>query len=449
MEAVCHRMERLARGDIARLINTMPPRHGKSEMTAALVAFVLGHAPATKFMLVSYGLELSTANLGKVRTIMRDPRYQAIFPLARIKSGHDKRNHFETTAGGEVRAISTGGVVTGFGADFLIIDDLLKADEALTLAGREAASRFYKNSLLSRFNDPASARILIVGQRLHEGDIVGEVLGLGVKWDHINLPAISTTEELIPLGQGRVWLRSKNDVLHPEHMPRAILEERRLEFGNRYFSAQYQQDPAIADGCLVDLNWFGEYDRPKKRIAYHKVVQSWDPAITERLHSDFSVGMTWGYHDGKWYLLDLIREKLAFPKLRERVIAWHEKWKPDALIIEGVSIGHALWDEVKRAGLRGYILCPTPTDSKLDRLAGRSAQLATGDYYLPKSAPWLAGLRHELAGFPEARHDDQVDAMVQFLEFVFKHRSWVRATYDRDGRRTDPIIRRSHPRGYR
>lgn len=446
IEAVCYRFERLLRGETSRLINTMPPRLGKSELTASFVAFALGHDPTSKFMLVSYGLELSTANLDKVRTIIRDPRYQAIFPGVKIKSGKNKRHHFETTVGGEVRAISTGGVVTGFGTHFLIIDDLLKADEALTLAGREAAIRFYKNSLLSRFNDPASARIVIVGQRLHEDDIVGHVKGLGVRWDHINLPAIAEHDEIIPLGRGRMWTRRKGDLLHPEHMPGWVLKEKLLEYGPRYYAAQYQQNPAVSESCLVDLNWFPQYEKRKNRSYYHKIVQSWDPAITEGVNSDYSVGMTWGYRDGHWYLLDLIRRKMDFPKLKAQVMAWHRLWKADALIIEGASIGHALWAEMKQERLPGKILCPTPIGSKFERLAGRTAQLATRKYHLPSSAPWLADLRHELTAFPEGRHDDQVDALTQFLEFAFERPSWVRAVYGRDGRRIDPIIRSSRSR---
>lgn len=447
IEAVCHRFECLLRGETSRLINTMPPRLGKSEMTASFVAFALGHDPTLKFMLVSYGLELSTANLDKVRTIMRDPSYQAIFPGVKIKAGKNKRHHFETTAGGEVRAVSTGGVVTGFGTHFLIIDDLLKADEALTVVGRENAIRFYKNSLLSRFNDPASARIVIVGQRLHEDDIVGHVKGLGVRWDHINLPAIAEQDEIIPLGRGRAWTRRKGDLLHPEHMPRWVLDEKLLEFGPRYYAAQFQQNPTVSEACLINLNWFRQYPKAMHRTYYHKIVQSWDPAITEGANSDYSVGMTWGYRDGCWYLLDVIRRKMAFPKLRAQVIAWHRFWKADALIIEGVSIGHSLWAEMKQAGLPGKILCITPKGDKIDRLAGRTAQLATGKFHLPVSAPWLADLRHELTAFPEGRHDDQVDALTQFLEFVFDRPRWINQTHGPDGR-PDRIIRPERRRRY-
>jgi len=168
------------------------------------------------------------------------------------------------------------------------------------------------------------------------------------------------------------------------------------------------------------------------------VVQTWDPAVTDRITSDYSVGMTWGYRDGDWYLLYLIRGQLGFVNLTERVIAWHRQWKADALIIEGASIGHALYDQVKAANLPGIIRCPTPTRSKLDRVAGCTVQLQTGAFLLPASAEWLPPLRHELLAFPDGRNDDQVDALTQFLEFVFGEDRWVKQQFDAHGRRIRP-----------
>lgn len=446
IDATAHQLERILRGENRRLINTMPPRHGKSELSSiSFVAWALGHIPSAKFMLCSYGLELSRENLRKVRQIMEDPRYQELFPHTRIDRRERRRNVFATTDGGEVRAVSTGGAVTGFGTHFLIIDDLHKADEALTPTGREAAIQFYKNSLLSRFNDPVNGRIIVVGQRLHEEDIVGHLLESGVGWHHINLPAIAERDEIIPLSRGKSWLRQRGDVLHPDHMPLSELEERRLATGNRFFSAQYQQNPSVSDGSLFRLGWLGQYEEMPPRIFFHRIIQSWDPAITTGPNSDFSVGMTWGYRDGYWYLLDLIREKLEFGDLKARVIAWHKQWRADGLAIEGVSIGHSLWQELRREDLPGKLVCPTPRGSKIERLAGCTARLATGKYLFPAAAPWLTPLQAELVAFPEGRHDDQVDALVQFLEFAFDWDAWINERYAPDGRRIRPerIERRS------
>ncbi|ATE66199.1 phage terminase large subunit [Rhizorhabdus dicambivorans] len=443
IEAICYVLQELAEGRIKRLIITVPPRHGKSEITAASFgSWMFGQDPSLKIMLASYGIELSGPQVANAKAIIASDRFRRIFPRTRIKRGMNRADVFGTTAGGEFRAVSQGGAATGFGADILIVDDLSKADEALTFAGREKAITFYRNSLPSRFDNPADGRVIVIQQRLHEEDLVGFLLDVGGFY-HLNLPAMAEFDEVIPLSGGREWYRRKGDLLDPIRFPQSYLDHQRLLMGNRFYAAQYQQDPIASDGSLIKWAWFGQYSRVKNRSYYLKIVQSWDPAITERIHSDYSVGQTWGYRDGKWYLLDLIRAKLEYPRLRERVLEWHRQWRADALLIEGVSIGLSLAQDMRREMLPGKIVSETPRGSKQDRLASRSAQLETGDYLLPEAAPWLADFRRELLAFPDGRHDDQVDAMVQFLEFVYDRPSWVRATYGPDGRRTDPIIRSS------
>ncbi|OYZ86408.1 MAG: hypothetical protein B7Y00_06465 [Sphingomonadales bacterium 17-56-6] len=312
---------------------------------------------------------------------------------------------------------------------------------------RESAILTFKSTFFSRFDNLADGRIIIVQQRLHEDDLVGWALRHG-DWHHLNLPAVAEEDQSIALPRGKIWHRKKGDLLAPNRVPLSYLEEQKLIMGNRLYNAQYQQNPAVAEGSLIDMQWFGQYDETPKRSFFHKIVQSWDPAATDHITSDYSVGMTWGFRDGQWYLLDLIRIKAGFNDVLERTIAWHRRWKADSLIIEGASIGYALYEQVKKAKLPGIIRCPTPRFSKQDRLAGRTAQLATGDYLLPASAPWLPAFRHELLAFPDGRNDDQVDAMVQFLEFVFSSSQWVERQYDSTGRPIRPLRPERRPRYY-
>ncbi|MDO6414180.1 hypothetical protein Q4F19_07285 [Sphingomonas sp. BIUV-7] len=129
----------------------------------------------------------------------------------------------------------------------------------------------------------------------------------------------------------------------------------------------------VSDGALIDLAWFGQYEEMPVRSAFLKVVQVRDPAISERISADYSVGMTWGYHEEQRYLLDLIRARLSFPTLLDRVIAWQRKWRADAMVIEGACIGISLRQTVKRADVMDMVLALTSRGSKEERLAGRSA----------------------------------------------------------------------------
>ncbi|SFP84171.1 phage terminase large subunit [Sphingomonas rubra] len=448
VDAMVHVLERLASGDLKRLVITLPPRHGKSELVSgSFPAWVLGHDPAAKITVVSYGQDLSIPLVDKARSIVKDEAYGRLFPATTIKRGKDRTDYFEVESGGGLRAASKAGAMTGLGTHFLIVDDFHKAGESLSPVEREKAIETFRTTFVNRFDNLVDGRIVIVMQRIHEDDLAGWALRTG-KWHHLNLPAYAEQDEDIPLPRGRIWQRRKGTVLAPALASAEYLEEVRLTMGSRHFGAQFQQNPVVADGGLMDLNWFGQYDERPPRNFFHKIVQSWDPAITERITSDYSAGMTWGYRDGKWYLLDVIRAQLAFTKLTERVIGWHKQWRADALIIEGASIGHALFDQVREADLPGTLRCPTPRLSKQDRLAGCTVQLQTGDFLLPASAEWLPVLKHEWLAFPEGRNDDLVDALVQFCEFAFRDSRWVEETFDASGRRQRPSRPRRTSRYY-
>ncbi|MES2288183.1 MAG: phage terminase large subunit [Pseudomonadota bacterium] len=448
IDAMVHALEQVARGDIKRLIITLPPRHGKSELVSgSFPAWILGQDPAAKITITSYGLDLSTQLADKARTIIKDPAYQRLFPATIIRPGKDRADHFVTSKRGEVRAASKAGAMTGMGTHILIVDDFHKAGETLSPVEREKAIETFRSTFFTRFDNLENGRIIIVMQRLHEDDLVGWALDHG-NWHHLNLPAFAVQDEIIPLSRGDVWHRKKGDVLAPNLASREYLEQQRAAMGDRYFQPQFQQDPEAAGGGQIDLAWFGQFDEMPPRTFFHKIVQSWDPAITERVTSDYSVGMTWGFRDGKWYLLDLIRVKIAFNTLLDRVLAWHRKWRTDALIIEGASIGIALFEQVKRARLPGIIRAPSPRLSKEDRLAACTPQLETGDFLLPASAPWLTDLRRELLSFPDSKNDDQVDALVQFVEFTFRDKSWVDAEFDAKGRRMRIPRRSRRPQYY-
>jgi predicted phage terminase large subunit-like protein len=442
VQALIYQLERIARGDTRRLICNVPPRHGKSDFgTCMMAAWVLGRDPAMKVFVVCYGMTLSVGFAKKVRQIVKHPAYQRIFPDTRIRFGDDRSDHFITTRGGEFRAGSQDGVITGIGTHLMILDDFQKADEALSAVERDNAITTFRNSLVTRFDNLADGRILINQQRLHEEDISGFAASLG-SWDHLVLPAIAEEDQRLPLGQGRIWHRRKGEVLDPIRAPLAYLTELKVLQGPHYFAAQCQQNPLVSDGGLIDLGWFGQYEKIPDRAEFLKVVQVWDPAISERFSADYSVGMTWGFHiSGKWYLLDLIRGQLSFPTLVDRMLGWHRRWRADALVIEGASIGISLWQLAKEAGLSGIVQAPTPRGSKEERLAGRSAQLATGDYLLPANAPWLFDLKREMVAFPDWKHDDQVDALSLFLQFVFDNERWMSARFNDRGRRIDPIRR--------
>jgi len=181
---------------------------------------------------------------------------------------------FITTRQGYRLATSTGGVLTGRGADIILIDDPLKPEEALSEAQRQAANEWYDHTLYSRLNDKRHGAIVIIMQRLHEDDLVGHVLGQE-PWEVLSFAAIAEAEEahqIETIWGPRCFARRQGEALHPDREPLETLEHIRRTIGEYNFAGQYQQSPAPLGGGLVKAEWFKRYganerpERPAPRI---------------------------------------------------------------------------------------------------------------------------------------------------------------------------------------
>ena len=176
IEVVASALEACRRGEITRLIINQPPRSLKSHCASvAFVAFLLGHDPAAQIICASYGQDFANKHAMDCRTILASAWYQALFPHTRLSSERQAVQEFMTTRQGFRLSTSVGGVLTGRGADFIIIDDPLKPDEALSDTQRKAVNDWFDHTLYSRLNNKRDGRIILVMQRLHEDDLVGHV----------------------------------------------------------------------------------------------------------------------------------------------------------------------------------------------------------------------------------------------------------------------------------
>lgn len=432
IEAMTEALGKVLSGACRRLIITVPPRHMKSITTAvAFPAFALGHDPSLKFLVASYGGELAAKHARDFRMVVESPWYGSLFPGTVHGATRNTDGEFTTSRNGGRKAVSLGGALTGFGADIIIVDDLMKAADASSEIERQRVRDFFEQTLVSRLNDKRTGAIIVIQQRLHEDDLVG-YLTERPGYTHINLRAIATEDEIVPIGRGRVKCRRKGEELFPDREPRDVLDAIRVDVGPVAFSAQYQQDPAPPDGAILRWELIETYDEQPRRAELIEIVQSWDVAVTATPKSDFSVCTTWGYCDHKWLLLDLQRVRLEFPELLGFVHAQRERWGPDLILIEKTGAGRPLFDALRLAqhrqpsgrhggswNLRAY----DPTTDKLSRFAGQTARLQGGFARLPSTAPWLADLKRELIAFPNGRFDDQVDSISQFLDWAGKPRN--------------------------
>ena len=203
----------------------------------------------------------------------------------------------------------------------------------------------------------------------------------------------------------------------------------RREMGARNFSTQYLQDPTPPEGNIVRLEWFPRYDEPPPRERCLKIIQSWDTAASIAPNSAYSVCTTWGYFEGRWYLLDVLRDRYEYFDLKRVVIRMHRLWKPDQVLVEDASTGSSLAAEFRAEGAFRVLPC-TVSGSKEDRLIGQTGQLEAGKVVLPHEAPWLDVFCREITAAPNCRYWDQVDSMTQFLDFALSRKGYIDAEYD-------------------
>jgi predicted phage terminase large subunit-like protein len=360
------------------------------------------------------------------RRILASSWYRRVFG-ARLSATRQAMAEFETTAQGCRLATSVGGVLTGRGADLIIIDDPLKPEEALSEAQRQAANEWFDHTLYSRLNDKRSGAIVLIMHRLHEDDLAGHVLAQE-EWELLRLPALAEADECHALDN--FWgpepiVRPRGAALQPAREGAAVLSRIRRTIGEYNFAGQYQQAPAPLGGGLVKPAWFARYRAEELPETFERIVQSWDTANKATELSDFSVCTSWGIRAKHLYLIDVVRERFDYPELKRRVKDEYRRWRADVVLIEDKASGTQLIQELLDEGMHAATRY-RPQADKVMRIYAQTAMIENGFVHLPETAPWLARYLFELANFPYGRHDDQVDSTAQMLD-------WFKAAGREDG----------------
>src|SRR5438270_1119255 len=233
IEVIAAKLTAVREGKIRRLINNVAPRSLISLLAAlAFPAWCLGHDPSAQILCVSYAQDLADKLARDCRAILMSPWYGQIFPT-RLAPHRQAVQEFITTRQGYRLATSTGGVLTGRGADIILIDDPLKPEEALSDAQRKAANEWYDHTLYSRLNDKRHGAIVIIMQRLHEDDLVGHVLEQE-PWQVVRFPAIAEADEthqIETIRGAETFPRRRGEALHPDREPVELLDRIRRTIG--------------------------------------------------------------------------------------------------------------------------------------------------------------------------------------------------------------------------
>jgi predicted phage terminase large subunit-like protein len=415
IEAICYQLQRVISGRCRRLIINLPPRCLKSHLSSiALPAFMLGQNPSQKIACVSYSQNLSEKHSSDCRRLVESPWYRAVFPSVRLV--RSTAAEIETSQGGYRLATSTEGTLTGRGGNPVIIDDPLNAIDGNSSAARDSANKWYSTTLLSRLNDPSMGAIIVIMQRLHEDDLVGHIMKLE-QWDVLNLPAIAPADMRVALSDSRNYFWRQGELLHPARLSHAVLQNRKRSMGTDVFNAQYLMAPVPETGNMIRRHWLKYYDPPLVREHGDMIVQTWDTAMKTGPANDYSVCLTFYVRNkNEYYLIDVFRKRLEFQDLLKEVAPLAAKFGADTVLIEEIGSGIPFAQMARNLGVQGVQGIPDRRD-KITRVRSAIPKIEGGSLFLPKSAPWLDDLLSECLGFPNVKHDDQVDALSQFLNW--------------------------------
>jgi predicted phage terminase large subunit-like protein len=423
LDAICEHLEAVTRGQIHRLLISVPPRHMKSLAVSVFwPCWEWITHPERRWLFCSYAAGLAIRDSVKCRRMVESPWYRRRW-LDRfvLTSDQNEKSRFENDKAGYRIAIGVGGAATGEGGDRVIVDDPHNVREAESEIVRQSVLDWWDQAMSTRLNDPKRGAMVIVMQRVHENDLAGHVLQQG-GYEELKLPAEYEGSQQVTSIGWRDPRTELGELLWPERFGQEEVEALKRTMGSYAAAGQLQQRPAPAAGGILKRHWwkfYGEAPRP-----FSEVIQSWDCAFKDTRTSDFVVGQVWGRHGADKYLLDQVRGRMDCPATIQAVKRLSEKWpQAEAKLVEDKANGPAVIATLKHEIVG--LIAVNPEGGKEVRAHAVSPQIEAGNVYLPDPtiAPWIGGFIDECAAFPNGAYDDQVDAMSQALVRLGTHRN--------------------------
>jgi len=404
---IAEKLERVARGELKRLIINMPPRHSKSEFASFLMpAWFLGRNPKLKIIQATHNTELAVRFGRKV--LIDDPQYKEIFPATNLKEDNKGAGKWQTDAGGEYFAAGVGAAVTGRGADLFVIDDPHSEQDALSESAFDHAYEWYTSGPRQRLQPGGT--IIIVMTRWGKKDLTGRLLAqqggdvMADKWEVVEFPAI------LPSGKA-LW---------PEFWEKDALLSIKASLPVAKWSAQWQQEPTSSEGAIVKKEWWQMWDKEKiPPLKY--ILQSYDTAFSKKESADYSAITTWGIFNpdeggpDHIILMDARRGRWNFPELKEVAFEEHEYWEPDMVLVEAKATGTPLIDELRLRGIPALGFSPGKGRDKVTRMHMVAPLFEASIVWAPRDKKFSDEVIEEVASFPYGDNDDFCDSMTLAL----------------------------------
>lgn len=438
-------VEDVENGISRRLVVSMPPRMGKSQLTSVyLPVWLLHKHPEWKIGLISHSPHLATSWGRQVRRIVEERGKELGLAVAKDAGAV---SDWQTTKRGQVVARSAPGQsITGLGFKVMLVDDPVKDYAAAhSVTDRDALWDWWKANAVTRLEPPSL--VVVIATRWHEDDMIGRLRskeheGDPDDWEVISFPAIADDHDVLGREPGEPLMSPI--VKETEEEALARWEEIRVSVGSYSWAALYQQRPAPAKGAIFDRDWWRYWTTDPEKVTDDGRVRllevagpgqwldSWDMAFKGTEKSDFVVGQRWVRQGANRFLISQQRGRWTFTQSLERLRKWGKSDDP-----EGSPYGHLVHQRLIEEAANGFAIIDTlreeisglkPIKANVGKEARARAvtpEIESGNVYLPlpseEGFEWVSSLLDELRNFPHDVHDDQVDALTQALSGLRVH----------------------------
>lgn len=477
VDAICDHLEAVTAGQINRLLINVPPGSMKSLLCSVLwQAWEWGPKGLTSYRYIStsYAESSVARDCRKLRMLIASDWYQRHWPAVElIRAGEMS---FENSLTGTRDGVAFGSLTNKRG-DRLIIDDPHSAEKAESQTDRERAVRRFREGAVNRLNDQQASAIVIIMQRLNEGDLSGEILAAGgLGYVHLCLPMEYERSRHCETEIGFSDPRAKDgELLSPERFPQNVVDDLKRDMGVYAYAGQYQQRPAPRGGGIFPYNGWEfwsktlamKYGRNENQFPdFDFIIGVVDTAFTTKEENDFTAMVVLGvwpdlFGLSKIMLMHFWQKRLKFADAVEEITKTARKLKCDRVLIENKAAGISVYQEIMRLTREEefalQLINPGAEDkearansvSHLFREEYEDGEAREGIVYAPCKTQdngslwpreWAEDLMSQMASFPKGKHDDGVDACVHGLRYL-RNRGLIRRAAEQSAEEARLILR--------
>jgi predicted phage terminase large subunit-like protein len=435
---ICEYLQAVTDFQLNNLIINIPPRHMKSLLVSVFwPTWSWIKTPALHWLTGSYAEPLAIRDTLKSRRILQHPWYRAAFGhIFTLTTDQNSKHRYENNRTGTRLAFGFNAAVTGEGADILIVDDPLKAQDAANPTIRNRVNETYDTALTTRANDTRLARRVIIMQRLHPEDLTGHLLEKldpsgAMRYEHLCLPTEYEPRRYISslgLSDPRT---TPGQLLWPARFGPAENLAAHSDLGPRAYAGQHAQRPTPETGSIYQVDWWNNRNRddpPTEDVVARWL--SWDTAFKDQAHNDTSAFVVCDLlADHRLFIRHAASYRLQFPQLASLIIDETHHWNQSGLlygvIIEDKASGISLFQTLTQSAppaVASLLRAFSPgQQSKATRARQASLWCERGCVILPQPSqqvPWLHDFEEQLYSFPSARINDPVDALTQAILYL-------------------------------